>query len=49
MQRGDKLIEDDGKKEKALKRDDIKCPEGWYWKGEWIKDMGRAVDEDGEF
>ena len=46
-QRGDKLIEYDDKKERALTRDQIKCPEGWMWKGNWTKDMGRAVDEDG--
>ncbi len=38
---------DDGKKEKSLKKEDIVCPDGWLWKGEWTKDMGRAVDEDG--
>ena len=46
-QRGDKLVEYDDKKERALTRDQIKCPEGWMWKGNWTRDMGRAVDEDG--
>ena len=47
MQRGDKLVEYDDKKERALSRDDIKCPEGWLWKEEWKIDVNRAVDEDG--
>ena len=35
------------KKEKALTRDDLQCPDGWLWKGEWLVDKNRAVDEDG--
>lgn len=47
LQRGDKLMEYEEKKEKALTRDDIHCPDGWKWKGEWLTDRNRAVDEDG--
>lgn len=49
MQRGDKIIEYEDKKEKALSRDDLKCPEGWLWKGEWDKDTKRAVDDSGTY
>lgn len=38
----------DGKEEKELKRDDIKCPEGWLWSSTWSLDRNRAVDEEGE-
>ena len=47
VQRGDKLMEYEEKKEKALTRDDMQCPDGWEWKGEWLTDMNRAVDEEG--
>ena len=46
-QQGDKLVEYDGKDEKLLTRDDIKCPDGWLWKIDWTLDKNRAVDEDG--
>ena len=41
-------MEYDDKKERALTRDDIKCPDGWLWKADWCEDRNRAVDEDGE-
>ena len=47
-QRGDKLVEYDGKSEKELTRDDIKAPDGWIWKTDWTVDSNRAVDEEGE-
>ena len=47
VQRGDKLVDYDGKQEKPLSRDDIKAQDGWLWKGDWKKDNNRAVDEDG--
>lgn len=40
-------MEYEEKKEKALTRDDIQCADGWKWKGEWLTDMNRGVDEDG--
>jgi hypothetical protein len=40
-------MEYEEKKERALTRDDIQCPDGWLWKGEWLVDRNRAVDEDG--
>lgn len=40
-------MEYDDKKERALTRDDIKCPDGWLWKGDWSQDRNRAVDENG--
>lgn len=40
-------MEYDDKKERALSRDDIKCPDGWLWKEEWKIDVHRAVDEEG--
>ena len=40
-------MEYEEKKERSLTRDDIKCPEGWLWKGGWKKDVHRAVDEEG--
>ena len=40
-------MEYEGKKERSLTRDEIKCPEGWVWKEAWAKDMNRAVDEEG--
>ena len=42
------MKEYDGKQEVELARDDIKCPDGWLWKGEWQVDMGRAVDDEGQ-
>ena len=48
VQRGDKLVEYDGKTEKELARDDIKPPDGWIWKTDWRVDNNRAVDEEGE-
>lgn len=41
-------MEYEEKKEHALTRDEIKCPDGWLWKGDWCPDRNRAVDEDGE-
>lgn len=32
-----------------LSRQDLKPPEGWEWVDDWQVDLGRAVDEDGEF
>ena len=48
VQRVDKLIEYDDKKEKVLTRDDIDVPEGWLWKGDWGVDRNRAVDDEGK-
>ena len=40
-------MEYDGKEEKPLTRDSLKCPEGWLWTGDWAVDKNRAVDEEG--
>ena len=48
LQRGDKLVEYEGKEEKEMSRSDFKCPEGWLWKGDWKIDKNRAVDEEGK-
>ena len=42
------MKEYDGKQEVEVGRDDIKCPDGWLWKGDWQVDMGRAVDDQGQ-
>ena len=46
-QTNDPVKEFDGKDEKELTRDEIKCPEGWLWKEDWQIDIDRAVDDKG--
>ena len=46
-QTNDPVKEYDGKDEKELTRDEIKCPDGWLWKADWQIDIDRAVDEEG--
>ena len=51
FQRGDKLVEYEGKTEKQLTKDEIKLPDGWLWKAglAWTVDMNRGVDEEGKY
>ena len=42
-------MEYEGKEEREISRDDLKCPEGWLWKTDWKLDKNRAVDEDGKY
>ena len=46
-QTNDPVKEFDGKDEKELTRDEIKCPEGWLWKEDWQIDIDRAIDDKG--
>ena len=37
-------MEQDLKSKKEITKDEVKCPEGWRWVGDWQVDKARSVD-----
>ena len=35
------------KGDEAPSKDQVECPDGWKWSGEWEVDTNRAVDAEG--